>query len=148
MRTKIERGWAGHFIQSEKCRFRRNTLITYENDLKLVVSTVGNMRLPDPIFSTLYEDKVKMGDLGIDRFYETMVFRAFKDGSYEDADVSAELKDYSIFPFSVLNGEQVIAHRDYVDNLANGMHDGIVSILMQLDPSTLEFRQFEVEDEE
>ena len=37
---RTERGWAGHCIISDDCRYHRNTLLEYK-DLKVVVSTIG-----------------------------------------------------------------------------------------------------------
>ena len=62
-----ERGWAGHFICAARCNFRRNTLIE-SGDTRVVVSTVGALRLK--------EDRQGFSDLGCDRTYETMAFRA------------------------------------------------------------------------
>jgi hypothetical protein len=74
--TTTERGWGGHFICADKCRFRRNTLISVDGKPKYVVSTVGNMR---------DRDTGEIEEIGYDRHYETMAFGAFKDGAYFDA---------------------------------------------------------------
>jgi len=70
--VKITCSWAGHFIGAHRCRFRRNTLLTYEN-LRIVVSTVGLIEH--------WENEDEFQKIGVDRYYETMVFHAKYDGS-------------------------------------------------------------------
>jgi len=81
--VRTERGWAGHFCDASHCDFHRNTLLEC-GDTRLVVSTIGNYR-PCP--------KEELKTIGYKRYYETMVFRAKKEGAYWDADVCDE---YSI----------------------------------------------------
>ena len=76
---KTERGWLGHFICGDRCRFRRNTLLEC-GETRVVVSTVGN----------LYIDG-KLETIGADRHAETMAFRAKKEGIYWEADVENEI---------------------------------------------------------
>ena len=66
-----ERGWAGHFICSDRCQFRRNTLIDFGKK-KIIVSTVGLLRLE--------RDDKKFETVGYNRFYETMALEAKKEG--------------------------------------------------------------------
>ena len=103
-----ERGWAGHYICSNYCRFRRNTLLEYE-DKKWIVSTVGACMFPG--------DK-KPREIGLGRYYETMVFEAELQGEYLDANVSKEM-----WPESSWAIEEIT---DDVDNRANDMHETIV----------------------
>ena len=77
---RTERGWAGHFICADKCRFRRNTLIEY-GDKKWVVSSVGALYLFNPL-----TNKVELDSVGYERWYETMAFVA-RDDEYNDADM-------------------------------------------------------------
>lgn len=64
---RTERGWAGHYICSYKCLFRRNTLLEYK-DVKVVVSTVG---------AQLESDRPRRFDtVGHGRYYETAAFMA------------------------------------------------------------------------
>ena len=62
---QTERGWQGHFIR--KCRFHLNTLLNYKG-FKIIVSTVGN-----------YVFRDKMQTIGVDKYYETMVFESKYD---------------------------------------------------------------------
>ena len=101
-----ERGWAGHFICSHQCLFRRNTLIEYK-DIKIVVSTVGNQLLNNEIVT-----------IGYNRYYETMAFHANKeDKRYFDAEVSRKVD---------FESDWSINHAD-ADDKANQMHETVVS---------------------
>jgi len=76
------RGWGGHFIAANRCKFRLNALIEYK-EIKIVVSTVGLMELVRG--SGEYET------IGHERHFETMAFHAKKEGKFWDADVSKQI---------------------------------------------------------
>ena len=115
MKIKItERGWAGHFCGSGSCQFRRNTLIEYGNK-RVVVSTVGNYQPQD---TPNNKDK-REHEIGINRFYETMAFKAKKEGVYWEADVSQVVRFRSNWALSELEQE--------TDLKADKMHDKVVS---------------------
>jgi hypothetical protein len=111
--TIEERGWHGHFIASNWCRFSRNTLVGYR-DRKIVVSTVGN-----------YHPNNCSGiqEIGVNRYYETMVFEAKKSGPYIDADVTKEIPDYYDTLCYVKPKDIPIE----VDLLANEMHERMIT---------------------
>ena len=105
---RTERGWAGHFICSDRCLFRRNTLLEYENQ-KVVVSTVGGLVVE-------HERKKTIDTVGYERYYETRVFLAdTKDTIYNDIDVEKEV---------FLDCEQTLNEID--DVKANEMHENAV----------------------
>ena len=107
-----ERGWAGHFIMANRCRFRRNTLLEYGNT-KIVVSSVG-----------LMESRVHDGfeTVGHNRYFETMSWYAdLNDTRYYDIDVSNPV--YFDSPWSI---NEVDA-----DDKANIMHDKVVRELSE-----------------
>jgi hypothetical protein len=90
---------AGHFILGERCQFRLNTYVG-----RFIVSTVGelwsdrqvreihaqvynpkwlmeNQHLKGDEFNSAYMKKFGFEDIGADRKYETMVFRAEKSNN-------------------------------------------------------------------
>jgi hypothetical protein len=101
---RTERGWAGHFICADRCRFRRNTLLEHK-EVRIVVSTVGLLVIDG-----------KIETVGHARYFETMAFHAEYDGRYWDANVSREVEFDS--PWS-------IAELD-ADDKANDMHEAVV----------------------
>ena len=104
--TKTERGWAGHYICANSCRFRRNTLLEY-NKIKIVVSTVGGYLLNNK-FETIGGDG---------RYYETMAFHSNpEDTRYHDIDVTKRID---------FNSDWQIYELD-ADDKANEMHDAVV----------------------
>lgn len=118
-----ERGWAGHFICADRCEFRRNTLIDFGHK-KVIVSTVGMMRD--------LEQSGKFDTIGAGgRYYETMAFVAKKDGPYWDIDVSRQLSFESEWAICAESVEKL--PKD-ADNIANDMHDAVVSELATRKP--------------
>lgn len=107
-----ERGWAGHFVCSDRCKYRRNTLISFEN-IRIVVSSVGNMCLEQKCHEPI----------GFDRYYETMAFKAKKEGAYWDADVTKEVYFDSKWGIRETEMKQ---HKHDADNIADEMHDNVV----------------------
>lgn len=118
--VRQERGWAGHFICANSCRFRRNTLLTY-NDIRIVVSTVG-----------LMERDGKFETIGHNRHFETMAFHVnANDKRYYDADVSKQV---------YFDSEWAISEID-ADDRANEMHEAVVA---EITERLLKGEKFEV----
>jgi hypothetical protein len=114
MNIKIEeRGWAGHFIASQYCMFRRNTLVTCGKK-RIVISTVGAMCAPESWPSNIQFSNT----IGHERYYETMVFWAKKNGIYWDADVRREISFDSPWRVDKLTRN--------TDEQANNMHEKVV----------------------
>ena len=110
---RTERGWAGHFCCSARCLFRRNTLLEYK-DKKIIVSTVGQMKL----------DNGDIDTIGYNRYYETMVFEAnYLDTKYYDIDVTSQIISF--------NNNWCINKID-ADNEANEMHENVVNEISQM----------------
>ena len=111
---RTERGWAGHFICSDRCKFRRNTLLEC-GDVKIIVSTVGAM----------YDEKGELEEIGLDRHYETMAFHVDPNsGEYKDMDVQRQIWFDSPWTLKW--------HKDgYIDNEANDMHEAVVKELTE-----------------
>lgn len=116
-----ERGWAGHFICSGQCRFRRNTLIEYGNK-KWVVSTVGNQWHPET---------KEMMKIGADRWYETMAFEAREIFGYMDADIDKEIDIDSECGLYARTKEELYEKYPLIDNVANEMHENVVKEMVE-----------------
>ena len=115
-----ERGWAGHFICSDRCLFRRNTLLEYD-DKKWIVSTVG----------TYLNIEDKIDSIGHRRWYETKAFEATEEKGYIDADIAKEIFFDSEWGIWGDSWEEVCKNcNDTPDNVANDMHDKVVSELI------------------
>ena len=112
---RTERGWAGHYICSSRCLFRRNTLIEC-GQVRIVVSTVG-------LQQSLSEGSERFEPVGCDHYFETAAFHAEWSGRYWDADVCRQLS------LSGLGLPCQIFELD-ADDLANEMHETVVSELM------------------
>jgi hypothetical protein len=107
---RTERGWAGHFICSSSCWFRRNTLLEC-GEIKIVVSTIGNY----------HNEQGQQDEVGVNRDYETMAFHVDpKTGDYKDIDPGKEIFFESPWAFKVQKSDK------YVDLKANNMHEAVV----------------------
>ena len=119
MVKRTERGWAGHFCGATDCLFRRNTLLECRRK-RVVVSTVGQYHP---------KDMSRLEQIGFNRYYETMAFKAKKSGPYWDADVSKEIEFTSEWQINASNPEEL---PEDVDNLANDMHEQVVKEITEL----------------
>lgn len=127
---RTERGWAGHFIFSKDCLFRRNTLLEY-GDKKWVVSTVGCQRARMTVPGVWNENEIVT--IGADRWYETMAFEAEKTSQYHDADVLKEIEFESEWGIWGKTWDEVLENTDYLPDLAaNEMHEKVVEELMEM----------------
>ena len=106
---RTERGWAGHFIASDGCKFRRNTLLEC-GETKVVVSTIGNY----------HDSQGRYDQVGLDRDYETMAFHVDPaSGDYNDIDVERQIWFESPWAYKTKKGDK------YVDLIANNMHETV-----------------------
>lgn len=107
-----ERGWAAHYIASNRCSFHRNTLIEYKNK-KWIVSTVGRQ------WSDI-EDKFIT--IGLGRYYETFAYIAAETHcGYIDCDFSKQIW---------FESKWAVENCDASSELeANNMHDAVVKEL-------------------
>lgn len=80
---------AGHFICGPQCQFH---LATYVG--KYIVSTIGEYK-PDNVIRSIIRQKAEFDEMGLERLYETMVFKAKK---------SVE-KEYQCCPFTMVSPE-------------------------------------------
>jgi len=110
--TITERGWDAHFICANRCRYRRNTLVTGPEG-RFIVSSVGNMRANTGEIETI----------GCRRYYETMIFTVVEDEPY--LDIGDQISDHD-GPWSICAGKPADLPDD-VDNVADKMHDATVA---------------------
>lgn len=108
---RTERGWAGHFICADRCRYRRNTLLEL-GDVAIVVSTVGAM------WTDRSHDKPET--IGCGSYYETMAFHADRDGAYVEANVHRQVSFES--EWEIDRWED-----DDIDMQADAMHEAVVA---------------------
>lgn len=112
---RTERGWVGHFICGYRCLFRRNTLLELDGKA-IIISTVGNM------LKDISDPSKGIDEVGLNRYFETMVFEAKKKGEYIDADVEKPIEFSSKW---CIGKEEWL--QDGVDNRANEMHEAVVA---------------------
>ncbi len=113
-----ERGWPGHFISGSKCVFNRNTLLEFTHSEPLIISTVGNLR----------DGNSTLSEIGLDRYYETMIFYTTEEDGYIEADVSKQVfidKKWSI------NREDYDSTNN-IDDMAQKMHEDNVKEIINL----------------
>jgi hypothetical protein len=121
--TITERGWAGHFICANDCRYRRNTLIS-DGEHHVVVSSVGNMWYSNEVRKKT-KDMDDMQEIGVDRYYETIVWHGHQDGHYIEADISAQIATGDDVP-SGIHARDLKMFPDDVDLRADTIHEANV----------------------
>lgn len=127
-----ERGWAGHYICADRCKFRRNTLLEY-GDKKWSVSTVGAM----PQLETMKKYPELRSEngfetIGIGRYYETMAFEAQPVKNEEEDNDEIIYYDANVYNPIDFNSEWAIDDCNFeTDKQANEMHDKVVEELIK-----------------
>ena len=125
---RTERGWAGHFICSKDCLFKRNTLLKYKNK-KWIVSTVGCQICRYDLKP--YHKKGDIISIGASRWYETMAFESLYD-EYDDADVEKEIEfESNCGIWGETWNEVMEKYNQHPDIAANEMHEKVVEELME-----------------
>lgn len=114
---RTEQGWPAHFIDADRCRFRRNTLLD-NGTTKIIVSTIGNMRDLEGVAMTI----------GLHRYYETKAWEATFRRGYWEVDLDREVFFES--SWSICYTEMVELGSD-ADNAANAMHEKVVQELTE-----------------
>ncbi|MBC8186476.1 hypothetical protein H8E88_35800 [candidate division KSB1 bacterium] len=115
---RTERGWAGHYICVNRCRFRRNTLLEY-GDIKIVVSSVGLQEKAGGGFETV----------GHNRYFETMAFHVDpEDTRYHDIDVGKQVDFESEWSIGEIDADDKAndMHEKVVEEITNGLLNGNV----------------------
>lgn len=117
-----ERGWAGHYILSRECLFRRNTLIQYK-DKAYIVSTIGGKYKRT-------EKSLDMDTIGHNRYYETEVFRADKNNPYFDAYSPNSIAGF-YKAITANSYDELFEKYPHPDLSANDMHEETVREVME-----------------
>lgn len=110
---RTERGWPGHFILADRCKFRRNTLLEC-GYTKIVVSTVGN--------------PIEEGVFLFDYDYETMAFHAELRDGYLEANPSRQVNLSSPCRMKWINiqsdAKANLMHEQAVDEISAKLLEG------------------------
>lgn len=137
---RYERGWGAHFVASDDCRFRRNTLLVL-NDQRIIISTVGNYHPNRIKISTFYNkyielfrevlDDFKMEEIGSNRYYETMVFKAEFRDPYWEAAINKQVifkSQWSINDSNCNSGDKKAneMHEEVIDEISNLMKNNLI----------------------
>ena len=125
---RTERGWAGHFVCADRCLFRRNTLLEF-GEVRIVVSTIGMMV---DIHTKGYPNNITYDKIGLDRYFETMVFHAKRVAErWWDADVYKQVDFDSPWSIGKLDADDVAndMHEIVVDEITQKLENGIINNL-------------------
>lgn len=114
MIKRTERGWPGHFICSDECKFSRNTLLE-NGKTKIIVSTVGRWLSKYGVIQ-----QIRPG-----AYFETMAFYARYDSGYWLCNVQMEVTFESPGLLnSVHVGKADFMHEKVVDEISLQLENG------------------------
>jgi hypothetical protein len=131
--TRHERGWAGHYIGSSDCSFRRNTLLRKDGVPWLIVSTVGAKWIWKENEMDPTNDHQEMEGLGFIsmrpmkmRYYETFVLIAGTNPPYFDAGDGIEWETMEELSCIREDGEAMTE-----DDEVNNFHEETIHLLTE-----------------